>query len=115
MSDALAREKRRASLLSRTAADPEAAYWLAYRLGLTCVHEHEAAILAGIGSEDQTRDARGRGYRDGRAWVADAAARSAAAVALGRWGGQVRSDAKAAAARANGAKSSGRPRTRERE
>lgn len=92
--------------MRRTSGDPEAAYWLGYRLGLTAQHEHEAAILAGIGSEDLSRDERGRGYQDGRAWVADAEARSAAAAALGR----SRSPAKAVASRANG-QLGGRPRT----
>ncbi len=42
--------------------------------------------------------------------IEDALARSAAAATLGRVGGSIRSESKAAAARANGRKSPGRPR-----
>lgn len=64
------REKARADLMRDTATEPaEGEYWRGYRQGLTARSEHHDALLAAIGDHDQLRDARGRGYRDGRAFT----------------------------------------------
>lgn len=69
LTDATTREKLRADAQRRASAQPGEEYWLGYRIALTRRHEDEETILGGVGTEDAIRDARGRGYRDGRAWV----------------------------------------------
>jgi hypothetical protein len=74
MTGTITSEKLRADAMRRVAVSPEeAAYWQGYRIGLTAESEHHAALLGSIGSPDGMRDARGRGYRDGRAFTGRAA------------------------------------------
>lgn len=62
----LDQEKRRADLMRRLGQNAD--YKLGYRIGLVGQSEHHhELLLAGIGSADLGRDARGRGYRDGLA------------------------------------------------
>ncbi len=66
-------EKIRADVMRTTATDPlDAEYWTGYRHGLAAQSEEHDTIMGGIGSPDLARDARGRGYRDGLTWAAEA-------------------------------------------
>ena len=73
--DPLNQEKRRADAMRRGSAHPEDWFWIGYRLALSGPHVAEDSILEWIGGDDPTFDARGRGYRAGRAWVAKFEAR----------------------------------------
>lgn len=46
-------------------------YWTGVRVGLGNRFDLAAIMVEGIGAEDETIDAKGRGARDGLAWAAE--------------------------------------------